>query len=78
MFKFRSDFRRFWIKEGHIRLKQALNSLTYQKRVFCRLMILVTIPLLAMGVISCMIYIRAESEQNRLTLNVHTEEIAGS
>lgn len=78
MFKLRSDFRRFWIKEGHIRLKQALNSLTYQKRVFCRLMILVTIPLLAMGVISCMIYIRAESEQNRLTLNVHTEEIAGS
>ena len=46
-------------------------------KVFVRLAVLVTIPLMVMGMISWMTYIRQESEKNNMTVELYTEEISG-
>lgn len=59
-----------------LELKKIIESLTYEKWMFVRLMILVTIPLAVMGIVSYTIYIRAESEKTQITLNSYSDEIS--
>lgn len=57
------------------RIKKIIESLNYEKQMFIKLLGLVTLPLIVMGIVSCNIYIRAESAKNRLTLNSYSDEM---
>lgn len=57
------------------RIKKIIESLTYEKQMFIKLLGLVTLPLIVMGIVSCNIYIRAESAKSRLTLNSYSDEM---
>lgn len=59
-----------------MRLKKVLNSFTYEKQVFVRLLVLVTIPFLVMGGISSRIYIKSESENSKMELDSYSEKIS--
>ena len=56
-------------------MNQVVESLTYEKKMFVRLMILVTLPMAVMGVLSAFIYARSESARNTITLHFYTDEI---
>ncbi len=56
-------------------VKRILDSLTYEKQMFVKLLMLVTIPLIIMGIVSCNIYIRSESGKRRLILSAYSDEI---
>ena len=57
------------------KIKKIIESLTYEKQMFIKLLGLVTLPLIVMGIVSCNIYIRAESAKSRLTLNSYSDEM---
>lgn len=54
-----------------------LNSLNYEKQVFFKLLVLVTIPVFVMGILSCHIYIRSESAKRQLTLENYNSQLSG-
>lgn len=56
--------------------KKLIESLTYEKKIYTLLMGLVTIPLLFMGILSYVIYVRGESEKVQITLNAYGDEIS--
>ncbi|WMJ86523.1 helix-turn-helix domain-containing protein [Anaerocolumna sp. MB42-C2] len=60
-----------------MRIKKILDSLTYEKQMFMKLLVLVTIPLIVMGIVSCNIYISSESSKRYLTLSSYSDEISG-
>ena len=57
-------------------IKKILDSLTYEKQMFVKLLVLVTIPLIILGIVSCNIYIRSETAKRRLTLTSYSDEIS--
>jgi len=57
-------------------IKKILDSLTYEKQMFVKLLVLVTIPLIILGIVSCNIYIRSETVKRRLTLTSYSDEIS--
>lgn len=56
--------------------KKLIESLTYEKKIYVLLMALVTVPLLFMGIVSYVIYVRGESEKVRITLDAYGDEIS--
>lgn len=60
---------------GTIWIKKIINSLTYEKQMFVRLLGLVTFPLLVMGIVSFNIYIKAETSKNQMALSSYSDEI---
>ena len=58
-----------------MKLKKLLDSLTYEKQMFIKLMALVTIPMIIMGIVSSMIYVRGESARSKLQLESYSEQI---
>lgn len=58
-----------------MQIKKILDSLNYEKQIFVRLMVLVTIPLIVMGVVSFNIYIRSESAKSHLALDSYSTEV---
>lgn len=57
------------------RIKKIIESLNYEKQMFVKLLALVTLPLIVMGMVSCNIYIQAETAKSRLTLNSYSDEM---
>lgn len=57
------------------RIKKIIESLNYEKQMFVKLLALVTLPLIVMGIVSCNIYIQAETAKSRLTLNSYSDEM---
>lgn len=53
-----------------------LNSLNYEKQMFFKLLLLVTVPVIVMGILSCNIYIRSESAKNQTALENYSEQIS--
>ncbi len=57
-------------------VRKILDSLTYEKQMFVKLLVLVTIPLIVMGVVSFHIYIQSESAKRSLILSAYSDEIS--
>ena len=64
-----------WVSVLHTQLNQLVESLTYEKKMFVRLMALVTLPMAVMGILSALLYARSESARNTITLHFYTDEI---
>ena len=58
-----------------MKLKRILDSLTYEKQMFIKLMALVTIPMIIMGIVSSLIYVNGESARSELQLQSYSEQI---
>lgn len=57
-------------------ITQLLSSLNYEKQMFVKMMVLVTIPLIVMGIVSCNIYIQSESTKSELILESYSTEVS--
>jgi len=65
----------FWEGDMVRRLKKIMESLAYEKKVFFRLLVLVTLPLLIMGFISFRFYVKGEERKSQMALNSYSEKI---
>lgn len=59
-----------------MQIKKILSTLNYEKQMFLRLLLLVTIPILVMGVVSYNIYISSENANSQLALESYSTEIS--
>lgn len=59
-----------------MQIKKILSTLNYEKQMFLRLLLLVTIPILVMGVVSYNIYISLENSNSQLALESYSTEIS--
>ncbi len=59
-----------------MRIKKIISSLTYEKQMFVKLLGLVTIPLIVMGIISCIIYIKGETSKKQMALDSYSDEVS--
>lgn len=59
-----------------MQIKEILSTLNYEKQMFLRLLLLVTIPILVMGVVSYNIYISSENANSQLALEFYSTEIS--
>ncbi len=57
-------------------IKKILDSFNYEKQMFIKLLVLVTIPLVVLGIVSFHIYIRSESAKRSLILSAYSDEIS--
>ena len=57
-------------------IKKIISSLTYEKQMFFKLLGLVTVPLIVMGIVSCILYIKGEKIKNQMALDSYSDEIS--